>query len=58
MVVVGGVFIAPTTILVVGCALCQRAHRTVRCASDTALFNVWCTPLQPTVGVAEPPELF
>jgi hypothetical protein len=35
-----GVFIAPTTILAVGCVLCQRAHRTVRCVLR-----------QPTVGV-------
>jgi hypothetical protein len=46
-----GIFIAPTNILVVGWVLCQRAHRTVRCASDTALFTVRCTPHQPTVGV-------
>jgi hypothetical protein len=46
-----GVFIAPTTILAVGCALCRQTHRTVRCAPDTALFIVWCTPHQSTVGV-------
>ena len=31
--VVGGVFIAPTTKVAVGEAVCRRAHRTVRCAS-------------------------
>jgi hypothetical protein len=46
-----GVFIAPTTILAVGYALCRRAHRTARCAPDTALFIVRCMPRQPTVGV-------
>jgi hypothetical protein len=46
-----GVFIAPTTILDIGCALCRWAHRTVWCAPDTALFTVRCMPRQPTVGV-------
>jgi hypothetical protein len=46
-----GVFIAPTTILVVGCALCRRAHRTVRCAPDTSLFIVRCLPRQLPIGV-------
>jgi hypothetical protein len=46
-----GVFIAPTTILAIGCVLCRRAHRTVRCAPDTALLIVRCVPRQPTIEV-------
>jgi hypothetical protein len=46
-----GVFIAPTTILVVGCSVYRWAHRTVRCALDTLLFIVRCVPRHPTVGV-------
>jgi hypothetical protein len=31
-----GVFIAPTTILAVGCAFCRRAHRTQHCSVSGA----------------------
>jgi hypothetical protein len=31
-----GVFIAPTTILVIGCVLCRRAHRTLHCSLSCA----------------------
>jgi hypothetical protein len=44
-------FIAPTTILVVGWLLCRRAHRQSGGAPDTVLFTVQCVPRQPTVGV-------
>jgi hypothetical protein len=43
-VVVGGVFIAPTTKVAVGRGCCRRAHRTVRCASHVTQplgFNRW-----------------
>jgi hypothetical protein len=33
VVVVGGVFIAPTTKVAVGEVVCRWAHRTVRCAT-------------------------
>jgi hypothetical protein len=46
-----GVFIAPTTILVVGCSVCWRAHQTVQCAPDMELFIVQCVPHQPTIEV-------
>jgi hypothetical protein len=51
MVVVGGVFIALTTILAVGRVLYRSAHRTVWCAPDTSWFIVRCVPRQPTVRV-------
>jgi hypothetical protein len=43
-----GVFIAPTTKMVVGEGFCRRAHRTVRCA--TGHYPVR-QPRHPTVGV-------
>jgi hypothetical protein len=35
-----GVFIAPTTILAVGCAFCRWAHRTFRCALDIPHYSL------------------
>jgi hypothetical protein len=52
-VVVGGVFIAPTTKVAVGEAVCRRAHRTVRCATGHCPMR---QPRHPTVGV-QPLEL-
>jgi hypothetical protein len=45
------VFITPTIILAVGCALCRWAHQIFRCAPNTALFIVRCVPRQLSVGV-------
>jgi hypothetical protein len=55
-VVVGGVFIAPTTKVVVGELYCRRAHRTVRCATGycpvrqphhpTVRFDHWSSDLR------------
>jgi hypothetical protein len=56
-----GVFIASPTLLAVGqkaAAFCWRAHRTVRCASDRALFTVQCLPRQLTVGVCTGRSLY
>jgi hypothetical protein len=43
-----GVFIAPTTKVVVGEGCCRRAHRTVRCATEHCLVR---QPRHPTVRV-------
>jgi hypothetical protein len=43
-----GVFIAPTTKVVVGEGCCRRAHRTVRCATGHCPVR---QPRHPTVGV-------
>jgi hypothetical protein len=45
MVVVGGVFIAPTTILAVGCSFLSMG------APESTLFIVWCLPHQSFVGI-------
>jgi hypothetical protein len=47
VVVGGGVFIAPTTKMVVGEGCCRRAHRTVRCATGHSPVR---QPRHPTVG--------
>jgi hypothetical protein len=52
MVVVGEVFIAPTTILAVGWAFYRWAHRTRHCSVSGAC-NV-SRPLESTVGFACP----
>jgi hypothetical protein len=43
-----GVFIAPTTKMVIGEGCCRMAHRTVRCATGHCLV---CQPRHPTVRV-------
>jgi hypothetical protein len=43
-----GVFIAPTTKMAVGAAVCRWAHRTVRCATGHCPV---CQPRHPTVRV-------
>jgi hypothetical protein len=48
-----GVFIAPTTKVVVGEAVCRRAHRTVQCATEHCPVR---QPRHPTVRV-QPLEL-
>jgi hypothetical protein len=48
VLVVGGIYIAPTTKVAVGEGCCRRAHRTVRCATGHCLV---CQPRHTTVGV-------